>query len=158
MARSRVSAGLLLYRRVDSGVEVLLGHPGGPYFEHRDDGCWTIPKGEAEPDEDLLVTARREFAEETGLHPAGPFLALGNITQKAGKVVHAWGCEGDCDPGALVSNLFTMEWPPQSGQFQKFPELDRFAFLSFEAARRKIGPAQQGLVNELERLLGGGVD
>ena len=111
-----VSAGLLLYRRTRDGVELLLAHPGGPFWARRDEGAWTIPKGVPSPDEDLLETARREFSEETGASASGPFLPLGSIRQKAGKTVHAWAAEGDLDPAAVVSNTMKAEWPPRSGR------------------------------------------
>src|SRR5471030_2159819 len=111
---SRISAGLLMYRFRSGSLQVLLAHPGGPFFKNKDDGAWTVPKGEVEEGEDLLATAKREFAEETGIAPNGPFIELTPIRQKGGKIVHAWGFEGDCDPKAVVSNLFKMEWPPKS--------------------------------------------
>ncbi len=112
----RISAGLLMYRIKDGATEVLLAHPGGPYFVNKDDGAWTIPKGEPNAGEDLLVAARREFAEETGVTPIGPFIPLKPIEQKGGKIVHAWAFRGDCDPTAITSNTFAMEWPPKSGR------------------------------------------
>ena len=123
--RHKESAGLLLFRRREGYLEVLLGHPGGPYWAHRDDGAWSIPKGGMNPGEDPLAAAQREFLEETGFTPCGPYLPLGHVTQRGGKVVHAWAFEGDCDPARLVSNLCTVEWPPRSGRFQSFPEIDR---------------------------------
>src|SRR3954454_5778817 len=125
---ARISAGLLMYRTSGSRVEVLLVHPGGPFFRNKDRGAWTIPKGEPEPDEDLLDAARREFAEETGLEPSGPFVALPPVKQSGDKTVHAWAFEGDCAPTALVGNTFTMEWPPRSGQRVEFPEIDQYQF------------------------------
>jgi predicted NUDIX family NTP pyrophosphohydrolase len=116
----RVSAGLLMYRFHDGKLQVLLAHPGGPYFKNKDDGAWSIPKGEIEAGEDLLEAAQREFKEEIGVVPSGPFIALTPITQKGGKIVHAWAFEGDCDPSASVSNTFTMEWPPKSGRQMEF--------------------------------------
>ena len=110
----RVSAGLLMYRIQDGKLQVLLAHPGGPFFKNKDEGAWTIPKGEAEPGEDLLEAAKREFEEETGITPTGPFTALTPIQQKGGKIVHAWAFKGDCDPGAIVSKTFRIEWPPRS--------------------------------------------
>ncbi len=112
----KISAGLLMYRIKADAVEVLLAHPGGPFFQNKDDGAWSIPKGEPEPGEELLSAAQREFEEETGLKPAGPFLPLAPVQQKGGKIVHGWAFAGDCDPGALRSNAFTMEWPPRSGR------------------------------------------
>ncbi len=148
----KVSAGLLLFRRRAGALEVLLVHPGGPLWSKRDDGAWTIPKGEPEPGEDDLHAARREFAEETGFAPDGPFLPLGEIRQQGGKLVRAWACAGDWDPAALRSNLFRMEWPPKSGQFREFPEVDRAAFFTLADARRKTNPAQGALLDSLVRL------
>ena len=145
----RISAGLLMYRVRDGRLEVLLAHPGGPYFTNKDEGAWTIPKGEIEPGEDLLDAAKREFEEETGIKPTGPFLALSPIKQKGGKIVHAWAFKGDCDPGAIVSNAFTIEWPPKSGRQMAFPEIDRADFFDADAAKRKIKAGQEGLIEEL---------
>jgi len=142
-----------MYRTSQGTLEVLLAHPGGPYFVNKDDGAWTIPKGEPETDEDLLVTAQREFEEETGVQPAGTYVALKPVKQKGGKIVHAWAFEGDCDPGALHSNTFAMEWPPKSGRRQAFPEIDRAEFFDLETARRKIKLGQEGLLDELESLV-----
>ena len=148
----RISAGLLMYRIHDGKLQVLLAHPGGPYFTNKDDGAWTIPKGEVEGDEDLLKTAKREFMEETGVTPTGPFIALAPITQKGGKIVHAFAFEGDCDPGAIVSHTFTIEWPPKSGRQMDFPEIDRADFFDVAAAKRKIKAGQEALIEELERI------
>ena len=150
----RTSAGLLMFR-IKKGLEVLLAHPGGPYFVNKDGGAWSIPKGEPEPDEELLVTAQREFEEETGLKPTGPFIPLKPIQQKGGKVVHAWAFEGDCDPATLKSNTFRMEWPPHSGRQQEFPEIDRAEFFDLAMARRKIKAGQEALIDELEASLKG---
>jgi predicted NUDIX family NTP pyrophosphohydrolase len=147
------SAGLLMYRRRGATLEVLLVHPGGPLWASRDAGAWTLPKGEFGDRETALDAARREFVEETGVSPEGPFLALTPIRQKAGKVVHAWAFAGDCDPAQLTSNEFTMEWPPRSGKYASFPEVDRAAFFTIAAARDKINPAQLALLEELDRLL-----
>lgn len=157
----RTSAGILLYRRAEGpsgGLEVLLAHPGGPYFASRDLGDWTIPKGE--PDdvgEPLAGVARREFEEETGtaLDGAAPTIELGTITQKGGKVVHAWAVEGDLDPAAAHSNEFEVEWPPRSGQWQPFPEIDRVAWFDPDEARRRIKPTQIPFIDRLEAALGG---
>ncbi len=149
----RLSAGLLMYRIRDEAIQVLLAHPGGPYFVNKDDGHWSIPKGEPGPDEDLFHTAQREFEEETGLKPAGPFVALQPVKQKGGKLVHAWAFQGDCDPATIRSNTFAMEWPPRSGQQQAFPEIDRAEFFDLETARRKVKAAQVGLIDELEMIL-----
>jgi predicted NUDIX family NTP pyrophosphohydrolase len=149
----RVSAGILLYRQRDRLVEVLLVHPGGPFFRNKDDGAWTIPKGEPNPDEDLLTAARREFAEEVGFVPEGPFVELGTIRQRGGKEVHAWAASGDCDPTAIRSNTFSIEWPSKSGQFRSFPEIDRAGFFTLDEARQKINPAQAALLDALESRL-----
>ena len=149
----RLSAGLLVYRIKDSAVQVLLAHPGGPYFVNKDDGHWSIPKGEPGPNEDLFLTAQREFEEETGLKPTGPFVPLKPVKQKGGKIVHAWAFQGDCDPATIRSNTFTMEWPPRSGQQQAFPDIDRAEFFDLETARRKVRAAQAGLIDELEMIL-----
>jgi predicted NUDIX family NTP pyrophosphohydrolase len=146
---ARTSAGLLLYRRRADALEVLLVHPGGPFWRRRDEGAWTIPKGEIEPAEEPLAAARREFAEETGLSPAGPFRPLPPVRQRGGKQVLAWAVEGDCDPAALRSNTFTMEWPPRTGRQVEFPEIDRAEFFALPVARRKINPAQAGWLDAL---------
>ena len=152
MPAARVSAGLLLYRRRGANLEVLLAHPGGPFFKNKDDGHWTIPKGEIDGLEEPLSAAIREFREEIGidLDPASKFIHLGEIRQKGGKVVHAWAVEGDVAPGhCLKSNTFEMEWPPKSGKLQSFPEIDRAEFFDLETARRKIKSTQ---IPFLERL------
>lgn len=153
--KRKQSAGLLMYRRREGALEVLLVHPGGPFWARRDDGAWTIPKGEIDRvnGEEPLATACREFREETGLTPQGPFVALAPVRQKGGKVVHAWAFAGDCDPAALTSNLFTMEWPPRSGVFASFPEVDRAAFFGVAEARRKLNPAQVAWLDELAGAL-----
>ena len=142
-----------MYRIKDGAIQVLLAHPGGPYFVNKDDGHWSIPKGEPGPDEDLLLTAQREFEEETGLKPAEPFVPLRPVKQKGGKIVHAWAFAGDCDPASIHSNTFTMEWPPRSGQPMQFPEIDRAEFFDLNTARRKIKSGQTGLIDELEKIL-----
>jgi predicted NUDIX family NTP pyrophosphohydrolase len=147
------SAGLLLYRRRAGALEVFLVHPGGPFWARRDDGAWSIPKGEHDADEAPLAAARREFAEETGIAPSGEAIALAPIRQKGGKVVRAFAIEGECDPGAIRSNTFTIEWPPRSGRQQAFPEVDRATWFSLDEARRKLNPAQSALIDELARLL-----
>jgi predicted NUDIX family NTP pyrophosphohydrolase len=147
------SAGLLLFRRQTGGLEVLLAHPGGPYWAHRDDGAWTIPKGGIHPGEDPLQTAIREFIEETSFEPVGPFLPLGQITQRSGKLVHAWAFEGDCDPSRVASVLTTTEWPPRTGRTIEIPEIDRVAFFRPAAARRALNVAQVELIDRLEKLL-----
>ena len=146
------SAGLLLFRRrVDGEIEVLLGHPGGPYWLLKDEGVWGIPKGEMEAGEEPLSVARREFEEETG-HPApfGGEIALGEIRKKSGKVVVAWAVEGDLDPADAISNTFPMEWPPKSGKFMEVPEVDRVEWFASAEARRRISETERPFV---ERLL-----
>jgi predicted NUDIX family NTP pyrophosphohydrolase len=148
--RGRVSAGLLPWRRRDGRVEVLLGHPGGPYFVRKDAGHWTVLKGEIEPGEEAVAVARREFAEETGQPaPDGPLVELGRIRQKSGKVVHAWAVEGDVDADTCASNTFDMEWPPRSGRIESFPEIDRVAWFDLPAARRMIKAAQEPFLDRL---------
>lgn len=134
-------------------MELLLAHPGGPYWARRDEGAWTIPKGVSDVDEDLLDTAQREFTEETGASPAGPFIPLGSVRQKAGKTVHAWAAEGDLDPAAVASNTMKTEWPPRSGRWVTFPEVDRCDWFAPDAARRKLNPAQAELVDRLIAVL-----
>ena len=127
-----------------------------PWFRGRDEGAWGIPKGELRGEEEPLAAACREFAEETGVRPSAPYLALGEVRQRGGKRVRAWAFEGDCDPTALVSNEFEMEWPPRSGRRARFPEVDRIAFFSLEEAARRINPGQQPLLQRLGEMLGGG--
>jgi predicted NUDIX family NTP pyrophosphohydrolase len=144
------SAGLLMYRRSAGGVEVFLAHPGGPLFAKKDAGAWTIPKGEPDPDEDLLLCARREFEEETGLRPdAERYLPLGDVRQAGGKTVYAWAFEGDWADRELVCNHVELEWPPRSGRRLRFPEVDRVAFFSLAEAREKLNPAQVALLDRL---------
>jgi predicted NUDIX family NTP pyrophosphohydrolase len=149
------SAGILLYRRRPRGLEVLLVHPGGPFWARRDAGAWSVPKGEYEPSEDPLAAARREFAEELGsAMPEGPVEDLGEVRQKGGKRVRAWGVEGDLDAEAIVSNTFELEWPPRSGRVIEVPEVDRARWFPLEAARDKINPAQAELLDRLARAVG----
>lgn len=150
---AKVSAGLLVYRIRAGGPEVLLVHPGGPFWAKKDAGAWSIPKGEATTDEPLLAAAQREFQEETGLGIVGDFRALDPVRQSGGKTVHAWAVEADCDAAALRSNMFEMEWPPRSGRKQGFPEVDRAAWLDLATARIKINKGQLPLIDQLERLL-----
>jgi predicted NUDIX family NTP pyrophosphohydrolase len=148
--RPNVSAGLILFRRAKNGLEVLLAHPGGPFWARKDAGAWSIPKGLAEPGEDLLATAQREFSEETGLTASGPFIPLGDIRQKAGKVVHAWAFEGDADLATLTSNTMTVEWPAGSGRRVEFPEIDRWSWFDLATARSKLIAAQAEFITRLE--------
>lgn len=138
-----------MYRTLEGRLEVLLVHPGGPFWRNKDAGAWSIPKGETDPGEDSLLAAKREFQEETGTKPQGTFISLGNTTLKSGKIVHAWTFEGNCDPAAIKSNTVKIEWPPKSGKLQEFPEVDKAAFWSVAEARVKINPAQ---IKFLERL------
>jgi len=175
-----VSAGLLLYRwgapeKGERRLEVLLVHPGGPYWAKKDAGAWSIPKGEAEPEElgpepatvtaskarnraagvDLLAVALREVREETGLEPAGPFQPLGGVKAHHHKLIYAWAVQHDCDPAAIVSNAFAIEWPPRSGRQAEFPEVDRAAWFALPAARAAIVPAQRRFIDDLEIVAGG---
>jgi predicted NUDIX family NTP pyrophosphohydrolase len=147
------SAGLLLYRESRGVPEVLLVHPGGPFWARKDDGAWSIPKGEFEGDEAPLAAARREFAEETGATVDGDFIELSPVRLPSGKIVHAWAVRADFDPARLRSNTFTMEWPPKSGQLREFPEVDRAAWFTLDRARAKIHPGQRPLLDQLDALL-----
>jgi predicted NUDIX family NTP pyrophosphohydrolase len=151
--RAIVSTGLLLYRRTGDELEVLLAHPGGPFWTHRDAGAWSIPKGLVAEGEEPLAAARREFEEETGVCPTGPFLALGSVRQKAGKLIYAWAWEGDADPAHLTSNPTRIEWPRGSGRWLKFPEVDRYAWFDPQTAREKLNPAQAAFLDRLEAQL-----
>ncbi|HKQ40073.1 MAG TPA: NUDIX domain-containing protein [Verrucomicrobiae bacterium] len=157
--KSRVSAGLVLYRKRKDQLEIFLAHPGGPFFAHKDDGHWTIPKGEVEKDEDMLATAIREMQEETGIaiDKTQNFIALGSIRQKGGKIVHAWATEyTGPEPGTCKSNVFEMEWPMGSGRMQAFPEVDRAEFFALEAAKVKIKATQIPLLDRLAEQIGQG--
>jgi predicted NUDIX family NTP pyrophosphohydrolase len=149
----RVSAGLLLFRRRHHIVEVMLVHPGGPFWARKDEGAWSIPKGEMEDGEDGLAAARREVEEETGARPSGAFIPLDQVRQPGGKVVHAWAVESDFDTATLRSNLFEMEWPPRSGRRLAFPEVDRAEWFTLADAARKILAGQQPLLRQLEERL-----
>jgi|SRR5271170_3578606 len=154
MRRSKdISAGLLAFRR-GNVLEVLLAHPGGPFWAKKDDGAWTIPKGLVEPGDDLVAAARREFTEETNLTPSADLIALTSVSQKSGKVVHAFAFEGDFDLTVFVSNAFEIEWPPKSGRRQSFPEIDRIAYFTLRVAMAKIIAYQQPLLRELQKRLG----
>ncbi|MGA2943933.1 MAG: NUDIX domain-containing protein [Xanthobacteraceae bacterium] len=148
-----ISAGLLVFRQTGAGIEVLLGHPGGPFWVKKDDGAWTIPKGLVESGDDLLSAARREFSEETNLVIDGEVFALSPVNQKSGKVVHAFACEADIKLDTFASNTFEIEWPPRSGRHQSFPEIDRIAYFVLPVAMKKIIAYQQPFLRELEECL-----
>jgi len=148
------SAGLLLYKLTGGILQILLVHPGGPFFRKKDDGAWSIPKGEYLDDEDPLIAAQREFEEEVGKPITGNFIKLQPVKQKSGKVVHAWAVEGDIDHQNIVSNMFEIEWPPKSGKRASFPEIDRAGWFNIDEAKLKIIPGQVGLIAELEELAG----
>jgi len=150
--RTEVSAGILPFRR-GRELEVLLGHPGGPFWAKKDAGVWTIPKGLVDPGEELLAAALREFAEETGFTARAPFTALAPVKQKSGKTVHGFACVGDFDPEKLVCNAFEIEWPPRSGRRERFPEIDRVAWFGLNAAREKILGYQRPFLDELETVI-----
>jgi predicted NUDIX family NTP pyrophosphohydrolase len=144
-----------MYRQRDGLLEVFIAHPGGPWFPHRDYDVWTIPKGELEPGEDLLAAAIREFQEEVGVEPRGPFMELGSIRQRGGKTVHAWAFEGDYDEEApLRSNLVEIEWPPGSGRWERWPELDKVGFFTLNSARERLKLTQHPLLDRLIERLG----
>jgi predicted NUDIX family NTP pyrophosphohydrolase len=148
------SAGLLMYRRRDGELQVLLAHPGGPFFRNKDEGAWTLPKGEYEDPESPLDAAQREFVEETGFAAVPPFIPLGEVVQKSGKRIQAWAFAGECDPAGLQCNDFEIEWPPRSGRRQSYPEIDRVEWYGMAEARRKVNPAQRMLLDRLEAALG----
>lgn len=150
---AKVSAGLLMYRYLEGHLQVLLVHPGGPFFQKKDAGAWSIPKGEVEEGEDLLQAAEREFREELGINPLGPFQPLAPVRQRGGKIVYAWAFNGDCNPVEIQSNCVTMEWPPKSGRQIEFPEVDRAGFFDVDQAILKINSAQVSLVMELNHIL-----
>jgi predicted NUDIX family NTP pyrophosphohydrolase len=147
------SAGILLFKLVDNAPRVLLAHPGGPFWARKDEGVWTIPKGEYERGEDALAAAIREFGEETGMEPEGDFQLLGEIVQKSGKVVTAWACEGDFDTATLVSNFCEIEWPRPSGKRLSIPEVDRAEWFTLGEARARINPAQTPFLDRLAAIL-----
>lgn len=158
MAATKLSAGVLLFRCASQSVEVLLVHPGGPYWAKKDDGAWSIPKGEYQPEDDAFDAARRELEEETGFRAEGDFIALDALKQPSGKVVTAWAIEADWDPSQLRSNVFSMEWPPRSGKQQEFPEVDRAEWFSLGAAQRKLLKGQAPFVERLAQALDVQVD
>jgi predicted NUDIX family NTP pyrophosphohydrolase len=147
------SAGILLYRKTPAGPEFFLVHPGGPFFKNKDDGAWSIPKGEFTDDEDALTAAKREFDEETGSAVDGEFIPLTPVKLKSGKIVQAWAVEGDIDHTQITSNTFTTEWPPKSGKMQAFPEVDRASWFGCDEAKQKINAAQVALLEELHDIL-----
>ena len=149
---AKTSAGILLFRRGPAGVEVMLVHPGGPFWAKKDAGAWSIPKGLADEGEDLLAAAKREFLEETGTSVKGEFLALGAHKQPGGKTIVAWALEGDFDPATLKSNMFAIEWPPRSGRMAEFPEVDRAAWYSIDEALEKVNKGQTPIINALDSL------
>ncbi|MBC7389377.1 MAG: NUDIX domain-containing protein [Opitutaceae bacterium] len=153
MNMTKISAGFLPYKVINNELYFLLAHPGGPFFKNKDIGFWSIVKGEVESEENLLDTAVREFREETGLEPVKPFLELGNITQKSGKVVHAWGFKFDQDIKSFESNKIEIEWPPKSGNKINIPEIDRLEYFNFNVAILKVNQAQTELVRRLKSLL-----
>ena len=150
--KSEISAGLLVFRRKPD-LEILLGHPGGPFWARKDAGAWSIPKGELEEGDDELAAAQREFEEETGSRVSGAFLTLEPLRLKSGKIIHAWAVRGDIDASAIRSNAFSMEWPPRSGRQQEFPEVDRGGWFTMEKAREKIHPGQQGFLDQLKERI-----
>lgn len=149
----KLSAGILLYRIENNQLEVFLVHPGGPFWAKKDEGAWSLPKGEYEPEEDALQAAKREFKEETGFEIAGEFVELGSIKQPSGKVITAWAVQGDCDASAVKSNTFEMEWPPRSGKKAEFPEADRAGWFAIKEARVKILKGQAGFLEELREKI-----
>jgi predicted NUDIX family NTP pyrophosphohydrolase len=151
----KLSAGLLLYRFAAGELEVFLVHPGGPFWQKKDAGAWSLPKGEPAPGEELEAAARRELEEETGCRPAGELLPLSPRRQAGGKTVHAWAAAGDCDPASIHSNTFTIEWPPRSGKQRQFPEIDRAGWFPLAEARVKILAGQAGFLDELAARLAG---
>lgn len=147
------SAGILLYRFRESKLEVFLVHPGGPFWARKDEGAWSIPKGESEEGEDPLVAAKRELTEETGIALNSSLIDLGELRQPGGKIVHAWAAAQDCDPSEIRSNTFEVEWPPKSGKFREFPEVDRGAWYTLSAARKKLHKGQRGFIDKLRQKL-----
>lgn len=147
------SAGILAYRRAGAELQVLLVHPGGPFWARKDAGAWSIPKGEFPDEEDPLAAAKREMQEELGTVPEGKYIALSPVRQKSGKLIYAWAVEASVDTGKIISNTFTMEWPPKSGKIKEYPEIDKAEWFSLTAAKDKINPAQFAFITELQQLL-----
>jgi predicted NUDIX family NTP pyrophosphohydrolase len=150
---AKTSAGILLYRKANSRLEVFLVHPGGPFWAHKDTGAWSIPKGEFEADEQPLAAAKREFMEETGYEVNGEFVELIPVKQSSAKTVYAWAVQGDVDADAIRSNTFSMQWPPKSGRYEEFPEVDRAQWFDMHTAKQKIVAGQVGLLEQLEALV-----
>jgi predicted NUDIX family NTP pyrophosphohydrolase len=150
---AKTSAGILLYRKANRGLEVFLVHPGGPFWAHKDTGAWSIPKGEFEADEQPLAAAKREFMEETGYEVNGEFVELIPVKQSSAKTVYAWAVQGDVDADAIRSNTFSMQWPPKSGRYEEFPEVDRAQWFDMHTAKQKIVAGQVGLLEQLEALV-----
>lgn len=155
MARTKISTGFLMYRFKTLKPEFFLVHPGGPFWSNKDAGAWSIPKGEINDNENPLLAAKREFEEETGIEPSGDFAELPPQKLRSGKLVMAWAFEGDCDPKKIESNKFSLEWPPHSGKFQEFPEIDKADWFNFETAKEKINPGQVGFLEAALKLFGG---
>jgi Predicted NTP pyrophosphohydrolase len=147
------SAGILLFRLKNKDIEVFLAHPGGPFFKNKDEGAWTIPKGEIDEDEDPLLAAKREFKEETGTEINGKFIPLKPVKYKSGKIVYAWAVEGDIDPSVLEGNIFKLEWPPKSGKYIDVPEIDRVEWFTLTEGKKKIIPAQSPFLDEAEEKI-----
>lgn len=142
-----------MYRRINSQLQIFLVHPGGPFYKNKDDGSWSIPKGEYLDDEEPLNAAKREFLEETGHAVDGDFVVLGSVQLKSGKIVHAWAVEGDIDHETIFSNMFEMEWPLKSGKIKSFPEVDSAAWFEPETAKQKVNPAQAPLIERLQKII-----
>ena len=151
---SKKSAGILLFRNVNKKLELFLVHPGGPFWAKKDEGAWSIPKGEFDDNEDALSAARREFREETGLEVSGKFIELSPVKQKSGKTVFAWAVEGNIDPSKIISNQFEMEWPPRSGKMKSFPEIDRAGWFDVNDAMKMINTGQSSLITDLQNKIG----
>jgi predicted NUDIX family NTP pyrophosphohydrolase len=150
----KLSAGIVLYRKREGRIEVFIVHPGGPFWAKKDDGAWSIPKGEYVDGENPLSVAKREFAEETGSDVSGIFIELPPVKQPSGKIIRAWAVEGNLDAASIQSNSVSLEWPPQSGRMQTFPEVDRALWCDLALARQKLLPGQRGLLEELEQRVG----
>jgi len=155
LSRKKISAGILVYRFASGVLEVFLVHPGGPFWAKRDQGSWSVPKGELDEGAGLLETAQREFREETGLPIEGEFIELTPLRQPSGKLVHAWAVNGEIDASRVESNTFSMEWPPHSGKQQQFPEVDRAQWFAMPEAFEKLLPGQRGFHEELEQMVVG---